>query len=149
MLSSADIRTACGACMRDCCCWLLWGPVLCATRTVSTDLYFLFESVVTLPAAIALPFLLLYWRRRGNREARWLIVPSLFPAAGVIITNLPQFAGRMGWDVSWLTRPLYLWGDVRFFAYDAADLIFLLAIGVVCFSASAGWPGSRRARRRK
>ena len=109
------------------------GAVLCATRTVSTDLYFLFESVVTLPAAIALPFLLLYWRRRGNREARWLIVPSLFPAAGVIITNLPQFAGRMGWDVSWLTRPLYLWGDVRFFAYDAADLIFLLAIGVVMF----------------
>jgi len=109
------------------------GAVLCATRTVSTDLYFLFESVVTLPAAITLPFLLLYWRRRGNREARWLIAPSLFPAAGVVITNLPQFAGRLGWDVSWLTRPMYLWDDVRLYAYDVADLIFLLAIGVVMF----------------
>ena len=109
------------------------GAILCATRIVSTDLYFLFESVVTLPAAIALPFLLLYWSRRGNREARLLIAPSLFPAAGVIITNLPQFAGSLGWDVSWLTRPLYLWGNVRLYPYDLADLIFLLAIGVVMF----------------
>ena len=109
------------------------GAVLCATEILTHTVYFLFESVVTLPAAIALPFLLLYWSRRGNREARLLIVPSLFPAAGVTITNLPQFAGSLGWDVNWLTRPLYLWGDVRLRPYDLADLIFLVAIGVVIF----------------
>ncbi|HEY1808776.1 MAG TPA: SpoIIE family protein phosphatase [Acidobacteriaceae bacterium] len=109
------------------------GAVLCAARILPNTVYFFFESVMTLPAAIALPLVLLYWGRRGNHEARLLIVPSLFPAAGVIITNLPQFAGSLGWDVSWLTRPMYLWGEVRVFGYDLADLIFLLAIGVVMF----------------
>ena len=109
------------------------GAALCATEILPHAVYFLLESVVTLPAAISLPFLLLYWSRRGNHEARWLIVPSLFPAAGVTITNLPQFAGSLGWDVSWLTRPLYLWGEVRLRPYDLADLIFMLAIGVVIF----------------
>ncbi len=109
------------------------GAALCATHVLPTAVYFFFESAVTLPAALALPLLLLYWSRRGNHEARWLVVPSLFPAAGVTITNLPQFAGSFGWDVSWLTRPLYLWGDIRLFPYDLADLIFLLAIGVVMF----------------
>lgn len=109
------------------------GAALCATEILPHTVYFLFESVVTLPVAIALPLVLLYWSRRGNYEARWLIAPSLFPAAGVMITNLPQFAGTLGWDVSWLTRPLYLWGDVRLYPYDLADLVFLLAIGVVIF----------------
>lgn len=109
------------------------GAVLCASRILPDSVYFLFESAVTLPAAVALPLVLLYWSRRGNRDARWLIVPSLFPAAGVIITNLPDFAGSLGWDVNWLTRPMYLWGDVRLYGYDLADLIFLLAIGVVIF----------------
>jgi phosphoserine phosphatase RsbU/P len=109
------------------------GAVLCATRVVSNDVYFLFESAVTLPAAVALPFVLLYWSRRGNHEARWLILPSLFPAVGVVFTNLPQFAGGLGWDIGTLTRPLFLWGDVRLYPYDLADLIFLLAIGVVMF----------------
>lgn len=111
----------------------LVGAVLCATRVVTNDVYFFLESAVTLPAAIALPFVLLYWSRRGNHEARWLIVPSLFPAVGVVFTNLPQFAGGLGWDISALTRPLYLWGDVQLYGYDLADTIFLLAIGVVMF----------------
>lgn len=109
------------------------GAVLCATRVLTNNVYFFFESAVTLPAAIALPFVLLYWSRRGNHEARWLIAPSLFPAAGVVFTNLPQFAGGLGWDVSTLTKPLYLWRDVLLYPYDLADLVFLLAIGVVMF----------------
>jgi sigma-B regulation protein RsbU (phosphoserine phosphatase) len=109
------------------------GAALCATQILPHTVYFLLESVVTLPVAIALPLVLLFWSRRGNHEARWLIAPSLFPAAGVMITNLPQFAGSLGWDVRWLTRPLFLWGDVRLYPYDIADLVFLLAIGVVIF----------------
>lgn len=109
------------------------GAALCATEILPYTVYFLLESVVTLPVAIALPLVLLYWSRRGNHEARWLIAPSLFPAAGVMITNLPQFAGNLGWDVRWLTRPLFLWGEVRLYPYDLADLVFLLAIGVVIF----------------
>lgn len=109
------------------------SAVLCATHVVSNDAYFFFESAVTLPAAIALPFVLLYWSRRGNHEARWLITPSLLPAAGVVFTNLPQFAGGLGWDIGSLTNPLYLWGTVQLYPYDLADLVFLLAVGVVMF----------------
>jgi Stage II sporulation protein E (SpoIIE) len=41
----------------------------------------LVEALAILLAALLLPVLLLVWYRRGNREAGWLILPSLLPAA--------------------------------------------------------------------
>lgn len=107
--------------------------VLCSTGMISNAVYFSFESAVMLPAALAIPLLLFYWYRRGNQEARWLILPSFAPAVGTMINNLPQFSDLLGWNLSYFARPILLWGDVPLFPIDLAGAIFLLAIGVVMF----------------
>jgi hypothetical protein len=105
--------------------------VLCSTGLISNAFYFAFESVALVPAALAIPALLFFWRRRGNRETRWLILPSLAPAVGVILLNAPQFGGLLGWNLDFLSRPILLWGIAPLFPNDLADAIFLLAIGAV------------------
>ncbi len=91
------------------------------------------EMALIVPAAFALPILLLFWNRRGNREAGWLILPSLLPIATVSITDasiiganfhLPSLA-RLGDAI-----PIGPFGTRSF---ELADLLFLLAIGVVMF----------------
>jgi hypothetical protein len=63
--------------------WLLPTPLLLLAvmliGTVSGNPYALVEAAIILPAALLLPVLLLIWYRRGNREAGWLILPSLLP----------------------------------------------------------------------
>jgi sigma-B regulation protein RsbU (phosphoserine phosphatase) len=105
--------------------------LLCSTGLVSNGFYFAFESASIVPAAMAIPALLFYWHRHGNREARWLILPSLAPAAGMILTNAPYFGALLGWDLDFLSRPVLLWGTVPLFKSDLAALIFLLAIAAV------------------
>ena len=105
--------------------------VLCSTGLLSNAFYFAFESAALIPAALAIPVLLLYWFRHGNAEARWLILPSLAPAAGTALTNLPQFGGLLGWNLDFLSRPVLLWGSAPLFPADMADAVFLLAIGAV------------------
>lgn len=80
--------------------------------------YILWEEIVNVPAAILLPVLLLIWFLRGNREAGWLILPSLFPSAGTIYNDIA------------FGKPVYL-GSVPLSVADIADFIFLLAIGIV------------------
>lgn len=114
--------------------FLLGCPVLsilCSTGFVSNNFYFTFESASLVPAALTIPALLFYWHRHGNREARWLILPSLAPAAGMILTNAPQFGWPMGWNLDFLSRPILLWGTVPLFKYDLASAIFLMAIAAV------------------
>jgi phosphoserine phosphatase RsbU/P len=114
--------------------FLLGCPVLsllCSTGFVSNGFYFAFESVAIVPAALAMPVLLFYWHRQGSREARWLIVPSLAPAAGMILTNAPQFGGLIGWNLDFLARPILLWGTAPLFRADLAAAIFLMAIAAV------------------
>jgi hypothetical protein len=108
------------------------AAVLCAVGVIHRE-YFLLESAVTLPAALALPILLFYWHRRGNREARWLIFPSLCPAFGVIASNTPTVGELFGRDLSPYLRPILLWNEAPLFIYDLTDVIFLLAIGIVMF----------------
>lgn len=105
--------------------------LLCSTGFVPNTFYFAFESAAGIPAAFAIPILLFYWFRRGNPEARWLILPSLAPAAGTVLTNAPQFGELLGWNLNFLARPLLLWGYAPLFPLDVADGIFLLAIGAV------------------
>lgn len=80
--------------------------------------YVLLEVIVNVPAAILLPVLLLVWFLRGNREAGWLILPSLFPSAGTIYNDVAFGA------------PVFL-GYVPISIADLANFIFLLAIGIV------------------
>ena len=97
-------------------------------------LYVVLEALALLPAAILLPLLLLLWYRRGNREAGWLILPSLFPAAAWIISNLGEASIYTGWGhadfLANLSIPL---GVTHLQLPDLGDLLFLLAIGVVIF----------------
>ncbi|MFZ0395320.1 MAG: SpoIIE family protein phosphatase [Terracidiphilus sp.] len=81
--------------------------------------YILYEEIVYIPAAVLLPILLLVWFLRGNREAGWLIIPSLIPSAGTIFIDLT--AGGESPHV----------GAVPLNPSDVANLIFLLAIGLV------------------
>lgn len=114
--------------------FLLVCPVLsllCSTGLISNRFYFTFESVSVVPAALSIPVLLFYWHRHGNKEARWLILPSLAPAAGMILTNAPFLGAVLGWDLDSLSRPILLWGNVPLFKIDLAAAIFLMAIAAV------------------
>jgi len=112
------------------------ATIFCATGILGNDPYFLMESAVAMPVALSLPLLLLYWRRRGNEEARWIIFPSLCPAFGVAVGNSSQVADFFGWKfrlLKLLAHPLRLWGETPLLYSDIADVVFLLAIGVVMF----------------
>jgi hypothetical protein len=109
------------------------ASILCSTGIIPNDIYFSLESLAMLPAALAIPLLLFYRYRHGNQEARWLILPSLAPAIGTILNNLPQAADLLGRDLSFLSRPILLWKDVPLFQADLAGAVFLLAIGIVMF----------------
>ncbi|MGD0732808.1 MAG: hypothetical protein ABR956_16205, partial [Terracidiphilus sp.] len=58
---------------------LLWNGLL------EPAPYDAIEAAILLPASAILPVLLLLWYRRGNREAGWLILPSLLPLFDVCI----------------------------------------------------------------
>lgn len=86
-----------------------------------------------LPAALLLPLLLLVWYRRGNREAGWLILPSLFPAASTALFDLGTASLDTGWGrADFLANPIPV-GPISLQISDLSDLLFVLAIGVVMF----------------
>jgi hypothetical protein len=95
--------------------------------------YVVFESVMILPAALLLPVLLLVWYRKGNREAGWLILPSLLPAATVALFNLGMASAFTGWGkLDFLENAINI-GPVLLPISDLGDFLYLLAIGVVMF----------------
>ncbi|MGC2636643.1 MAG: PP2C family protein-serine/threonine phosphatase [Acidobacteriaceae bacterium] len=99
-----------------------------------STLYVVLEALALLPASILLPVLLLLWYRRGNREAGWLILPSLFPAASWVISNLGVASVYAGWGhADFLANPSVSVGVTHLQAPGLGDLLFLLAIGVVIF----------------
>jgi serine phosphatase RsbU (regulator of sigma subunit) len=80
-----------------------------------------------------LPILLLLWYRRGNREAGWLILPSLLPAATVSTYDLGTLSIFFGWRrLDFLDNPIQF-GPISVQPGDIGDLLFLLAIAVVMF----------------
>jgi hypothetical protein len=107
--------------------------VLFLANIVKTDVYFLIESLAVIPPAVAMPVLLFWWYRRGNSDAGWLILPSLFPALGVAITNISPITEPLHLNFPALPVPFHLWGLAPIYVFDLADGIFLLAIGIVIF----------------
>jgi hypothetical protein len=100
---------------------------------VSATFYLLIEAVVILPAAVLLPVLLFLWYRRGNREAGWLILPSLLPTATTALFDIgsaSQFTGLGG--LAFLLNPINV-GGVPLQWTDLANFLFVLAIAVVMF----------------
>jgi len=104
------------------------------TGHLSSDSYALIEAVVILPAGLLLPLLLLLWYRRGNREAGWLILPSLLPTVTLFLFNLGgAFASKFGWtQFAILLQPVPL-GPVQLQLQDLGNLTFLFAMAFVMF----------------
>ena len=103
------------------------------TGALSNAIYVGLEAVVILPAALLLPVLLLVWYRRGNREAGWLILPSVLPAATEALFDIGTASIDVGWGrADFLANPILL-GPISLQLNDIGDFLFVLAIGVVMF----------------
>jgi serine phosphatase RsbU (regulator of sigma subunit) len=83
--------------------------------------------------ALLLPILLYTWYRHGNREAGWLVLPSLLPAATVSLYDLGTLSIFFGWKrFEFLDNSIQL-GPVPIEPNDVGNLLFLLAITIVIF----------------
>jgi serine phosphatase RsbU (regulator of sigma subunit) len=107
--------------------WLQWEGWLPST------VYLLIEALIVIPVALLLPVFLWLWYRRGNREAGWLILPSLLPAAIVTLGNFGSISIFLGWRRFDFLDNLIPIGVAQLQLDDAGDLLFLLAIVVVIF----------------
>ena len=100
---------------------------------LSSTAYIMIEAIVVLPAALLLPLLLLVWYRHGNREAGWLVLPSLLPAATTAIFDVGTVSIFSGWGkLDFLVDPIQV-GAVPLQLAEIGDFLFVLAIGVVIF----------------
>ena len=100
---------------------------------IPANIYLSFETILISPAALFLPILLAVWYRKGNREAGWLILPSLMPAAAVALFNIGSASIYTGFGkLDFLANPVPI-GPASLQLSDLGDLLFVLAIGVVMF----------------
>ena len=99
----------------------------------SSDTYLLVQAAIISPMVVFLPAVLLVWYRRGNREAGWLIFPSLLPAAFGGLVDVGIAALHFGWrSLDFLVNPISV-GPVSIRTADLSSLLFLVAIGFVMF----------------
>ena len=107
--------------------WLTWQGQF------PSDSFIVVEGLILVPVALLLPLLLLFWYRRGNREAGWLILPSLLPAASISLYDFGTLAFFLGWKrFEFLDNSIPV-GPFAIQANDLCNLLFLLAIAVVMF----------------
>ena len=100
---------------------------------LSRGLFNVDEVLIVVPAAVGLPVLLLLWYRRGNREAGWLILPSLLPMLTVALNDFGIVGDYLHWPrLAALSTPLRV-GLFSIQPFDIGDLVFLFAIGIVMF----------------
>ena len=100
---------------------------------LSRALFDIVEVFLLVPAALILPVLLLLWYRRGNREAGWLILPSIFPLLTTSVADIGIIGDYFGLHrLAFLANPLPI-GHFAIEPFDFAALLFLLAIGIVMF----------------
>lgn len=107
--------------------WLTWQGRFAGTT------YLLIEASIILPAALLLPILLFLWFRRGNREAGWLILASLLPAANIALGDLGSISLFLGWHrLDFLDNSIPI-GVTEVEASDLGCLLYLVAIAVIMF----------------
>jgi hypothetical protein len=98
-----------------------------------STVYMVMEPALLIPVALLLSILLFTWYRRGNREAGWLIIPSLLPAATMALYDIGTLSIFFGWKrFEFLDNSIQL-GPVPLQPNDLGNLLFLLAITVVIF----------------
>jgi hypothetical protein len=100
---------------------------------ISRGLFNVGEILLILPAAVMLPVLLLVWARRGLREARWLILPSLLPNLASALNDVGIVSAYLGWKRGVELGSSFKVGPLAVMPFDVADLVFMLAIGFVMF----------------
>jgi Stage II sporulation protein E (SpoIIE) len=99
----------------------------------SSAIYLLIEAIILLPVAIFMPILLSIWYSHGNKEAGWLILPSLLPAATLSLYDFGSVSIFFGWHwLNFLDNPVQI-GPVSLQPVDLGNFLFLLAISVVIF----------------
>jgi hypothetical protein len=115
----------------------LLAPLVLAVFTwvgrFPSNAYVLVEAAVTAPVGLLLSILLFIWYRRGNREAGWLILPSLAPAVSNALFDLGTASILLGWGhFDFLIDSIQI-GPIPLQTVDLGSLIFLLSVGVVMF----------------
>ena len=110
-------------------------PVSLAVLTFAgrfpSDAYVLIEAAITAPVGMFLSILLLVWSRKGNREARWLIVPSLAPAISTALIDLGTASIYLGWrPLNFLVQAVEI-GPIAVQLVDVGTVLFLLSIAIV------------------
>ena len=115
---------------------LLLGPMLAVLVWIgrfSSDTYVLVEAAATAPIGLLLSILLFIWYRKGNREAGWLILPSLAPAVSTALFDLGTASITLGWQpFNFLVEPIQV-GPIGLQLVDGGALVFLISIAVVMF----------------
>ena len=98
-----------------------------------SDTYVLIEAAATAPVGLLLSALLFVWYRQGNREAGWLILPSLAPAVSTALFDLGTASITLGWQsFNFLVEPIQM-GPIALQLVDIGTLLFLFSIAVVMF----------------
>ena len=110
-------------------------PVLLAVLAFGgrfpSDAYVLIEAAVTAPVGLLLSILLFVWNRQGNREAGWLIVPSLAPAISTALFDLGTASIYLGWrPFNFLVQAVQI-GPIALQLVDIGTILFLLSIAIV------------------
>lgn len=109
------------------------GPCLVWFGVLGYGPYDLTEALVLGPSSLLLTVLLFRWYVAGNREAGLLIIPTLFPTTTLALWDTGVVMQYFGLPLaSGFMHPVSI-GLVDIRAFDLADGVFLLAIGVVMF----------------
>jgi len=114
---------------------LLLVPLAIAILTwvgvFASDTYVLIEAALTAPVGLVLSVLLFVWYRRGNREAGWLILPSLAPALSTALVDLGTASITLGWSsLNFLVFPIRV-GPIGLQLADIGTVAFLLSVAAV------------------
>jgi phosphoserine phosphatase RsbU/P len=107
--------------------WLVWLGKIPSVVSMVT------ETALLIPVALLLPIMLLIWYGRGNREAGWLILPSLLPAATISLYDFGTLSIFFGWRRFEFLDNSIQFGPVPVQPNDLVNLLFLLAIATVIF----------------
>jgi serine phosphatase RsbU (regulator of sigma subunit) len=110
-------------------------PLLVAVLTFAgrfpSETYVLIEAAVTAPVGLVLSILLFVWNRQGNREAGWLIVPSIAPAISTALFDLGTASIYLGWrPFNFLVQAVEI-GPIALQLVDIGTILFLLSIAIV------------------
>jgi len=123
--------------------WRIYEASLLVPLTISiltwvglfaSNTYVLIEAAATGPVGLLLSAMLFMWYRQGNREAGWLILPSLAPALSTALFDLGTAAITLGWQpLTFLVNPIRI-GPIVLQLVDLGSVLFLFSIAAVMFS---------------